>query len=217
MAASIQPAIYALNRTFGELDNDPAKWADTGEDLAAHLPEIEQQLTESFNDDQSPVEIFRVAVKKYRELAATIQTEGKLVQGYHHLRFYILLQAFLAACRESLDKAAIDDFDDPADLVRRSNYAPYFYARAVLTPDDVKEMLDADISRLRDAPLDRSGIVLAMRVRKGTVLALTETFCPLHPTLYPLVAELESIQLSKDPAVISEMIEKLTVLRSAVS
>ena len=110
-----------------------------------------------------------------------------------------------------------DDFDDPADLVRRSNYAPYFYARAVLTPDDVKEMLDADISRLRDAPLDRSGIVLAMRVRKGTVLALTETFCPLHPTLYPLVAELESIRLSKDPAVIGEMIEKLTVLRSAVS
>jgi hypothetical protein len=56
-----------------------------------------------------------------------------------------------------------------------------------------------------------------MRIRKGTVLALTETFCPLHPTLYPLVAELESVQLSKDPAVIDAMIEKLEAIHSAVS
>jgi hypothetical protein len=183
----------------------------------AHLPEIEQQLAESFSDDQSPVKTFRDAAQTYLEMAETIPAGEALVQGYHHLRFYILLQAFLAACRESLDRAAVDNFDDPADLVGRSNYAPYFYDRAVLKPEDVKEMLDADITRLKAAPHDRSGIVQAMRIRKGTVLAFTETFCPLHPTLYPLVGELESVRLSKDPAVIGAMIEKLEAIHSAVS
>jgi hypothetical protein len=105
----------------------------------------------------------------------------------------------------------------PADLVEKSYYKPYFFDRVAYTKEEIITLLDEDIHQLENAAPDQKGVLLALRIRKGTALTMTENYCPLHPRLYPLVAELEQVPVSKDPATIAIILEKLSELRKAIS
>ena len=128
-----------------------------------------------------------------------------------------MLNGFLAACDESLEKYKHNHSLIPADLVEKSYYTPYFFERVVYTRQEITALLDEDIQRLESTNPDQKGVLLALRIRKGTALTLTESYCPLHPRLYPLVAELEQVPVSKDPATITQILEKLTAIRKAIS
>ncbi len=127
-----------------------------------------------------------------------------------------MLNGFLAACRESLEKAALNESLDPAGLVVKSYYTPFFFDRSGLTTDEVRQMLDADLEQLAGISRDLRGALAAERIRKGTASMLAESYCPNHPALYPRVAVLEKIKLRKDPAVIDEVAGAIAGIRDAL-
>jgi len=77
-------------------------------------------------------------------------------------------------------------------------------------------MLEEESGKLADIPRDRSGVMVAMRIRNGVVTTLAESYCPTHPMLYPLVQDLDSVKASSDPRVIDEVVAKLDAIRSAI-
>jgi len=205
--------IAALGEEFGALDNQIDKWRGREKALAAYFPQIEAELKAQFPPGSAPITIFEQAVHHYQSLLTGLDEEAI---GYLNLRFYIMLNGFLAACAESLEKAALNESLDPASLVVKSYYNPFFFERAALIAGEVQQMLAADLEQLAGISRDMRGILTAERIRKGTVSMLAESYCPKHPALYPLVAGLEQIQARKDPAVIDEIIATLTRLNTAL-
>ena len=209
--------IQVLGETLGHLDNQVEKWIGREDQIRALLPHTREQLLNHFPENSVPIRIMAHAEHTYRQLLAALSPEEQTANGYLNLRFYIMLNGFLAACQESLEKVKHNHSLDPAVLVEKSYYTPYFFDRVTYTREEIIDLLDEDIARLETASLDQKGVMLALRIRKGTALTLTESYCPLHPRLYPLVAELEQVPISKDPAVITSIIEKLTTIQGAIS
>ena len=202
----MQPAIDALGEAFGQLDNQVEKWIGLEGEALSQLPTIEEHLYNNFQQGSFPIQAFSRAAQTYRGLLDSIPEEETSANGYLNLRFYIMLNGFLAACKESLEKVTHNDSLDPSELVRKSYYVPYFFDRVTYTREDIIALLNDDIQRLEDSPRNQKGVLLALRIRKGTGLLLTESYLPLHPRLYPLVANLENIPISKDPALITATI-----------
>lgn len=206
--------IDALGEEFGALDNQIEKWRGREEVMAAFFPQIGAALEAHFPPDSAPVTIFSQAATRYQSLLAGLDGDAN---GYLNLRFYIMLNGFLAACQESLEKAALNESLDPAGLVARSYYTPFFFERAALTTAEVRQMLAADLEELAGISRDMRGVLAAERIRKGTVSMLAESYCPNHPKLYPLVAALEKIRARKDPAVIDEVAGALAEIRNSLN
>ena len=216
MFTPMQPVIDALGEAFGHLDNQVEKWTGLESEILPLMPSIGEQLAGHFLEGGFPIQVFARAKKNYQNLLDSISPEETSANGYLNLRFYIMLNGFLAACQESLEKAAYNDSLDPAELVRKSYYAPYFFDRVAYTREEIIALLEEDIQRLEETTHNQKGVLLALRIRKGTVLTLTESYCPLHPRLYPLVTALEPITVSKDPATISTTISALKNILSAL-
>ena len=183
--AFLSVVIDRLGSQFGSLDNQVEKWTDQGQALADFLPLIQDSLEEHFPSESFPIRIFDQASSRYQSLLAGLADTEQPARGYLNLRFYIMLNGFLAACQESLEKAGWNDNLDPSDLVEKSYYTPYFFERVTYTLEEILALLDEDIERLENASRDQKGVLLALRIRKGTALTLTESYCPLHPRLYP--------------------------------
>ena len=211
-----------LSEQFGRLDNQVERWIGRHQGLLDIFPEIEQALADHFAPDSAPIHIFERGRGTYAQLLSEISEDGNGSQtgqtaaAYLNLRFYILLNGFLQACQESLDKSALNPSLDPAELVRKSYYTPYFFERSSLTRGDVIQMLDDEIVRLNAVPRDHIGIMQAMRIRKGVFAALAESYCPTHPRLYPLVQELDGIKFSRDPGMINELELKLKEILASI-
>ncbi|MBN2044372.1 MAG: hypothetical protein JW757_05060 [Anaerolineales bacterium] len=212
----MQSVIAALNEHLGQLDNQVEKWIGTDELILSLLPGTHQQLRRLFPAGSAPMTILSQAETTYRQLLVGLSTEEHLANGYLNLRFYIMLNAFLAACHESLEKVKHNPSLDLVALVEKSYYTPYFFDRVTYTKAEILSLLDQDIHQLENASPDQTGIMLALRIRKGTALTLAESFCPLHPRLYPLVAELEHSPISKDPVIIQATISSLRKIHIAI-
>jgi hypothetical protein len=213
----MQPIIDTLGEVFGRLDNQVEKWVGLDAKLIPLIPEIEKALAEHFPVDSLPLKSFSDAARTYQHLLDSIPEEETTANGYLNLRFYIMLNGFMAACKESLEKVGYNDSLDPVKLVEKSYYKPYFFDRVTYTKEEIIALLEEDIQRLEKTTQNQKGVLLALRIRKGMVLTLTESYCPLHPRLYPLVADLDQIAVSKDPAVIPEVLDRLIEIRSVVS
>jgi hypothetical protein len=205
--------IAALGEEFGALDNQIEKWHGREKTMAAYFPQIEIGLKAHFAPDSEPITVFEQAAHHYQSLLTGLAGDAN---GYLNLRFYIMLNGFLAACRESLEKAALNESLDPAGLVVKSYYTPFFFERAALTTDEVRQMLDADLEQLAATGRDLRGVLAAERIRKGTASMLAESYCPKHPALYPLVAALDKIRARKDPSVIDEVAEAIAGIRAGL-
>ena len=216
MPANLNPVLQALGEQFGRLDNQVEKWIGLDTKVLALLPVIRQGLDDHFPPGRYPIECFSGAVQTYQRLLDSIPADETIANGYLNLRFYIMLNGFLAACQESLEKAALNESLDASVLVEKSYYKPYFFDRVAYTKEEIIALLTEDIQRLEDAPHDQKGVLLALRLRKGTVLTLAESFCPLHPRLYPLVTALENIPVSKDPVLIAAIISAMEKIHSAI-
>ena len=214
--AFLSEIINQLGKQFGSLDNQIEKWTDQGPAIERLLPVIRGSLEEHFHPDSYPIKIYEEATAKYLSLLGDLSKTDQIARGYLNLRFYIMLNGFLAACKESLEKAVWNDTLDPAALVEKSYYTPYFFERVTYTWEEILSLLDEDIARLENAPKDQKGVLLALRIRKGTALTLTESYCPLHPWLYPLVVALEKVPVSKDPTIIGEVSTALSKLRHSL-
>ncbi|MFN2143969.1 MAG: hypothetical protein ACK2T7_01390 [Anaerolineales bacterium] len=216
MSTFLQPALQALREQFGRLDNQVDKWIGHETGISALLPAIRHGLEDHFLPDSYPVACFSGAIEIYQGLLDSIPAEETAANGYLNLRFYIMLNGFLAACQESLEKASLNESLDPAALVEKSYYKPYFFERVAYSREEIINLLTEDIQQMEDASPDQKGVLLALRIRKGTVLTLTESYCPLHPRLYPLVADLENLPVSKDPALIADTIKALNKILSGI-
>lgn len=218
----LQPVLDALGAEFGSLDNTAEKWAALAPNLQAHLPTVRAVLEEHFPTASAPLRIFHQGAETYQSLLAEIEQSGQpdaataTAAGYLNLRFYIYLSGFLAACRESLEKCAYNDGLDPAELVEKSYYRPYFFARAVFSTDEMIAMLEDDLAQLHAAPRDKKGILLAVRIRKGIVSTLAESYCPTHPLFYPWVQQLEGIPTQNSTAMIDVIITTLETIRGEI-
>lgn len=210
---AISGVINALGEEFGALDNQIEKWRGREQGLTAYFPQIKAGLKAHFAPDSAPITVFEQAVHRYQILQTGLDGD---TNGYLNLRFYIMLNGFLAACAESLEKAALNEALDPAGLVAKSYYAPFFFERAALTADEVRLMLAADLEQLAATGRDLRGVLAAERIRKGTTSMLAESYCPNHPALYPLVAVLEKIRARKDPAVIAEVTDAIEAIRNSL-
>lgn len=211
---AISGVIAALGEEFGALDNQIEKWRGREEALAAYFLQIDAGLKAHFPPDSAPITVFEQAVQRYQSLLNGLDEDAN---GYLNLRFYIMLNGFLAACRESLEKSALNESLDPAGLVVNSYYTPFFFERAALSTDEVGQMLAADLEQLAGASRDMRGVLAAERIRKGTASMLAESYCPNHPALYPLVAVLEKIKARKDPAVIDDITGVLNKISDSLS
>jgi hypothetical protein len=215
--------INTLGEEFGTLDNAAEKWAHQQEELSSYFPEIREHLEEHFPDGSTPLRIFEQGSSTYTrllgELAAADQPPEtiELAAATLNLRFYILLNAFLAACQESLEKAALNDSLDAAALVEKSYYTPFFFRRATLSTKEAAAMLEEDIAKLESLPRETKGILAATRIQKGIVATLAETYCPTHPLLYSPVQELDAIRASSTPAVIDEISSRLNDILMALT
>lgn len=214
--------LTTLAEQYGRLDNQVERWAGHHEGLLNLFPEIRQTLADHFAPGCAPIQIFARGSETYSGLLSELLESGNDAQDTHtaaaylNLRFYILLNGFLQACHESLQKSALNPSLDPAELVQKSYYTPYFFERSSLSSTEITQMLKDEIEKLRAAPRDRSSIMLAMRIRKGVYATLAESFCPLHPHLYPLVQELDAIRASSDPAVMDAVQAKLEEILAAI-
>ena len=204
--AFLSDTLDELGARFGALDNTVEKWIAQDNALTGFFDQIASELKTYFAPDSAPLRIFKQAVDRYQNLLAGLNDPSR---GYLNLRFYIMLNGFLAACQESLEKAALNDALDPAVLVEKSYYKPFFFDRVTLSTEEVRQMLASDLEQLSTASRDQKGVLLANRIRKGTAAALMETFCPAHPGLYPLAAELEKIKTRNDPNTIDEVASAL--------
>lgn len=213
-----KPVITDLGEQFGALDNQPEKWAHQQEPLIGTFPQIRKALKAHFPAGSTPLHIFEQGSTMYTRLLDSLAESGQLRETTElatallNLRFYILLNAFLAACQESLEKSALNDSLDPAELVKNSYYAPYFFQRSTLSTAEAIAMLQEDLSRLQSLPRETQGILLAVRIQKGVVNTLAETYCPRHPLHYPLVQKLEAVRVSSNPSVIDEIATKLEAI-----
>lgn len=204
----LKPQLAALGVAFGPLDNTVEKWTALAPDLLAHMAPIHAALDTYFPAGSAPQRIFQEGETTYRTLLAEIEKSGQSAEvttsatGFLNLRFYIYLNGFLSACQESLEKVAYNDGLDPAELVEKSYYRPYFFARSVYSTDEMIAMLADDLEQLRTAPQDKKGILLAVRIRKGAISTLTESYCPTHPLLYHWVQRLESIPTQNNIAMV---------------
>ena len=206
----------ALGDTFGALDNQVGKWVSQSEPLVDFFPKITSALGECFPSKSSPIKSFDRAAETYQRLLAGLDDNQPLSRGYLNLRFYIMLNGFLSACQESLEKHAFNHALDTAALVEKSYYKPFFFDRVNISREEIKAMLSCDLAELEKCPKDQKGILKAIRIRKGTTLILLESYCPLHPELYPVVAELESIASRKDASTIEATIASLRKIESAL-
>jgi len=213
-----QNILESLAGQYGRLDNQVAKWAGHQQAMIDLFPEIEQALVKSFTENNAPFTIFKQGKETYLGLLADLSSrqDAEIPTAYLNLRFYILLNGFLQACQESLEKAALNTSLDPASLVENSYYRPYFFARVTVTREEMVHMLEEEMGKLADIPRDRSGVMAAIRIRKGVVTTLAESYCPTHPMLYPLVQDLDSVKASSDPSVIDKVTAKLDAIRSAI-
>lgn len=217
-----QAILSRLAEQYGKLDNQAERWAGHQQGLLNLIPEIEQALADHFPPDSAPIQIFIRGCDIYSNLLADLSKDennsqtGPTAAAYLNLRFYIQLNGFLQACQESLDKFALNPSLDPAELVRKSYYTPYFFERSNLTRAEIVQLLEDEITQLHTAPRDRSGIMQAMRIRKGVFATLAESYCPTHPRLYPLVQELDAIKASRDPGVIDELQLKLEQILGSI-
>ena len=211
-----QPVLDALGAEFGPLDNAVEKWAALSPSLLAHLPTIHAALDAHFPPESAPQRIFREGINSYQALLANLQPDEETATGYLNLRFYIYLNGFLSACQESLEKHAYNDSLDPAALVEKSYYKPFFFQRADISSEEILSMLESDLAQLNAVPRDRRGVLLALRTRKGVVSTLTESYCPTHPGLYPLVQQLNGIQAQNSPQVIEEVITGLGAIQQVL-
>jgi hypothetical protein len=215
--AFLSGVIDQLGKQFGSLDNQVEKWTNQGLAIDRFLPIITDSLANHFPSESYPVMTFKQASARYQSLRSGLTDTEKPARGYLNLRFYIMLNGFLAACQESLEKAAWNDSLDPTVLLEKSYYTPYFFERVTYTREEIISLIDEDIARLENSPQDQKGVLTALRIRKGTALTLTESYCPLHPRLYPLVAALEQVPVSKDPAVIIAILDQLRAIRDQLS
>lgn len=198
MTTAIHDLLSAIGTCFGRLDNAPEGWGEQTGSLQTFDPRISAALTECFGPDSEPVRTYQQSARTYHHLIRTLAPEDQLVRGHLNLRFFIMLNGFLAACREAVEKADFDPTLNAAELVRRSYYAPYFFDRVTLTSEEVLTMLEEDIRQLDTLPDTPKGRAAAGRICKGTALALIENYCPLHPEIFPLAAELESYRLLRE-------------------
>jgi len=204
-----QPVLDDLGAEFGPLDNAVEKWAALSTNLLAYLPSIHAALRAHFPPESAPRRIFQEGESTFQSLLANLQSSEETAMGYLNLRFYIYLNGFLSACQESLEKHAYNEGLDPAELVIKSYYKPFFFQRADIPTGEILSMLARDLEQLRGAPHDRKGILLALRIRKGIVSTLVESYCPTHPSLYPWVQQLGSIKIQNSPEVIGDVMTML--------
>lgn len=222
-APFIKPQLDALGAAFGPLDNAVEKWASLASDLLTHLDSIHSAIDAHFPAESAPQRTFQQGVETYQSLLAAIKQSGQpgevlaTASGFLNLRFYIYLNGFLSACQESLEKYAFNDGLDPSDLVEKSYYRPYFFARAVYSTEEMIAMLEDDLAQLHAAPRDRKGILLALRIRKGAVSTLTESYCPTHPLLYPWVQRLEGVPTKNSPEMIEEILIALKAIQQHIA
>ena len=212
-AQAFQSILDKLGDHYGALDNQVERWADQQYGLARLFPEIEQALQNNFPPGSAPLTIFAQGQHTYNSLMTDLSGTPA---AYLNLRFFILLNAFLQACQESLQKAALNPALDPSALVERSYYSPYFFDRVTVSRQEMIQILQDEIAELQTAARDRSGILLALRSRKGVVSTLAESYCPTHPVLYPLVQELDAVKVSNDPGVVDAVLAKLEAILAAV-
>lgn len=200
-----------LAEQYGRMDNQVKQWAGHQHGLLNLIPGIEQALAEHFRPGSTPIQTFARGRDTYTDLLAELSEltndsqTGRTAAAYLNLRFYIMLNGFLQACQEALDKFSLNASLDPAELVQKSYYTPYFFERSNLTRVEMIRILEDEIVQLQSVPRDRSGIMQAMRIRKGVYATLAETYCLTHPWLYPLVQELDAIKASRDPGVIDQL------------
>lgn len=215
---AFQEILDTLADHFGKLDNQVERWSGHQGALVALFPGIEHALSSSFAPESAPLKIFAQGKGTYLDLLGELSgaQDAEVPTAFLNLRFFILLNAFLQACQESMDKAALNPSLDPAALVERSYYTPYFFDRVTLSSEEMIRMIGEDIKRLEAATPDRDGILLAMRIRKGVVTTLAESYCPTHPMLYPSVQDLDAVKASSDPAVIDTVKDKLEAILSAL-
>lgn len=210
-AVEFRKIIDDLGQQFGHLDNRVEKWAANSASLNGYNHQIKQVIADSFEAGSTPAHIFSQAVDMHQSLLEEIPArhlpadEKNIAAGYLNLRFYIYLNGFLQACAESLERAEYNPSLDPAELVKSSYYKPYFFERVTVTTSEAVAMLKDDLERLQTAPRDKKGVVQAIRIRKGVVSTLTESYCPAHPWHYPPVARMDAIKTSADPAVIEQI------------
>ena len=211
--AFLSDTLDELGAKFGTLDNTAEKWTAQDNALTGFFEQIASELKIYFAPESTPIRVFNQAINRYQSLLTGLNGPSR---GYLNLRFFIMLNGFMAACQESLEKAALNDTLDPAVLVEKSYYKPYFFDRVTLSTGEVRQMLAADLEQLSTASRDHKGVLLANRIRKGTVATLLETYCPAHPELYPLAAALEKIQVRNDPAVMDAVASAIKNLLAAL-
>jgi hypothetical protein len=216
---NFQKVLDSLAEQYGRLDNQVERWIGTQQGLVELFPQIEQALQNSFADGSAPLEIFTKGRDTYLNLLAELSGNGpagEIPAAFLNLRFYILLNAFLQACLESLAKSDGNPALDPAQLVEKSYYKPFFFDRSALKRTEAIQILEDEIRQLQRAARDRRGIRQALRVRNGVSVTLAETYCPCHPMLYPLVQELDAIKASTDPTLIDDLETKLKEILNAI-
>jgi len=217
-AQDFRDIIQALGQQFGQYDNQVERWAAHTEALTGRFPGIQGALAASFGAGSTPAQIFTKATERHQHLAAALGQQALppgdqiTAAGYLNLRFYIYLNGFLQACAESLEKVAYNAGLNPSELVEKSYYKPYFFDRVTVSTEEVKAILQADREQLGRLPLDKKGIVQAVRIRKGVVSTLTESYCPAHPWLYPQVARLNALKNSTAPSSIGEIERQLEMI-----
>ncbi len=216
MATEFKSQLDSLGNTFGALDNQVRKWITQTELIQSFFPKITAVLAQHFPTASYPVKTFEQAAETYQILHSKLGNDQTQSHGYLNLRFYIMLNGFLSACDESLEKFTYNQALHPVTLVEKSYYTPYFFDRVTLSREEMLTMLSADLTQLETLSLDPKGILQAIRIRKGTTLTFMESYCPLHPELYPLVADLEAIVSRKDNATIEFTIACFRKIQSAL-
>lgn len=217
-AQKFRDLIEALGQQFGQNDNQVGKWAGYAGALGEFTSQIEEGLAADFETGSAPMRIFSQGAGMHQRLAAEIEErslpdgEREIAAGYLNLRYYIYLNGFLQACAESLEKVEYNAGLNQSALVEKSDYKPFFFDRVTVTTEEIIAMLEDDLARLRNAPQDKKGVVQAVRIRKGVVSTLTESYCPAHPWHYPPVAQLDAVKASTNPAVIGEIAGRIEAI-----
>jgi hypothetical protein len=216
MTTAIHDLLSVLGARFGRLDNSPEGWSEQTASLQELNPQVADALAACFGQDSEPVGTYQQAVETFQGLISELASEDRLARGHLNLRFFIMLNGFLAACRETLEKSAFDSQLNAAELVMRSYYAPYFFDRVTLSTSEVITMVEDDIRQLQTLPDTPQGRAAGGRILKGTALALGENYCPRHPQFFVLVAQLETFRIPRDQASLHAATDLLFTIRLAV-